>query len=157
MEFAISEAVLEQILRHPMYVRGAVQWAPKSSGLWYECRLPVDHPDPDIRLELRATVNAAYRRKFSFSLLLAGRHCIRRLDVGGSHENKHTDTKKWHHATHKHRWTDLCHGSWAYTPEGFGSAVSIREAFDLFCAECGIRFTGHWTDPPPIQGRLLGM
>ena len=157
MDLAISEAMVEEILRYPMRISAAVAWSPKSSNLWYECRLPVDHPNPDIRLELRATVNAKYPQKFSFSLLLAGTYCIRRLDVGSSHENKHTDGHKWQQATHKHKWTDLCHGSWAYTPSEIGNTVSIREAFDLFCAECGIRFTGHWADPPAPQGSLFGV
>lgn len=63
-----------------MRITATVQWSPKASNLWYECRLPVDHPSPD-----------------------------------------------------------------------------VKDAFDLFCAECGIVFAGHWTDLPPLQSNLPGV
>lgn len=55
---------------------------------------------------------------------------------------------------HKHKWTDNCHGTWAYTPnESMGQMM--EQAFISFCEECSIDFKGRWTEPPAQQKTLF--
>lgn len=148
----ITETRVEDLLRQPMTASGRVRWRQKRG--WWEATIPVSHPDPGVRLRLIITVNDRIRSKASVSLLLDGGYRIRGLDLGGSHENKHTDRNVWYHQVHKHKWTDACRGAWAYTPAEISNDVSLEQAFLLFCAECGIEFRGTWHDPPPVQTRI---
>jgi len=74
--------------------------------------------------------------------------------VNGSHTNKHTDTNKWKNKTHKHRWTDVCHESWAYTPTDVKTST-LKEAFNSFCKECNIDFKGEFRALPGRQMTLF--
>src|SRR5205823_2862628 len=87
---------------------------------------------------------------FSFSLILSNAYRIRGLDFNGSHKNRHTDATRWLAETHKHKWTDLCRDSFAYTPRDI-TAEHIEEVFRQFCAECNIEFTGRFASAPPRQ------
>lgn len=151
----VTEARVESVLRQPMTASGRVQWRRKAG--WWECSIAVRHPDPAVRLRLVITVNDRIRSKASVSLLLDGAYRVRGLDMAGSHENKHTDRNVWYHQVHKHKWTDACHGAWAYTPSEISDSMSLEQAFRLFCAECGIDFRGTWHEPPPRQVRMEGV
>lgn len=153
-EAPITEHELDQILSQAMEIVDDVIWQRKQNDSWFESTLKVNHPQRGISLEMRLSVNELDRGKYAFSLLLWGAHRIRGLDVAGSHKNNHTDNNRWNQELHKHRWTDICRGSWAYTPDEI-PAQSMEEAFRAFCNECGIVFNGRWMELPPQQMTLL--
>lgn len=153
-EAPITAHEIEQILSQPMEIIGDVGWQNKQNNSWYETTMKVSHPSKDISLEMRISVNEFDKKKYSFSLLLWGAHRIRALDAGGSHQNKHTDKNRWIQDLHKHKWTDQCHGAWAYSPDDI-LVRDIESAFRSFCDECGIRFNGRWHDPPRKQISLF--
>jgi len=145
----LTEAEVAEILLESMRIEGPVRWVQKSSDAWAEATLQVRHPRRDVGLSLKLTVNLLAARKFSFSLLLDSAHRIVGVDVGGGHENRHTDNNRWIDQPHEHRWTDACHGNWACAIDSF--PPTLREAFLAFCGRLGIEFAGVWSDPPPAQ------
>ncbi|HLA82390.1 MAG TPA: hypothetical protein VJP78_12360 [Thermoleophilia bacterium] len=145
----VTEAEVRAILSQDTSTDDPVEWWPKSDQAWVEARLHVRHPQPHVNLSLIATVNRLAAHKFSFVLLLNGAHRIVGYDANGSHINTHTDTNEWRMQTHEHRWTDACHGRWACAPPA--APPALREAFHSFCARHGVRFTGKWSDPRPMQ------
>jgi Pyruvate/2-oxoacid:ferredoxin oxidoreductase delta subunit len=153
-EAPITEHELDRILSQPMEIIDNVIWQRKPNNSWLEAVLKVKHPQRGVTLEIRLSVNDLDRGKYSFSLLLWGGHRIRGLDVNGSHRNTHTDRNRWNQELHKHKWTDICHGSWAYTPDDI-TIQTMEDAFRSFCKECGITFKGRWTDPPARQTTLF--
>jgi hypothetical protein len=142
----VTEAEVRAILAAPMRIRETVQWRRKSNQAWAEATLRVLHPRNDIDLTVKLTVNLLAPEKFTLSVLLNNAQRIYAIDVGGSHENRHTDQNRWVHETHEHRWTDACHGSWACSAGPF--PADLRSAFAKFCDRLGIKFTGRWSDPP---------
>lgn len=146
----ITEAEIASILQEKMECKASVNWITKSDHSWYEATLKVSHPRRDVLLELLITVNRREPIKYSVSLILWNNFRIRGMDVNGSHRNTHTDMNEWRHELHKHKWTDMCHASWACTPKDIDPS-SIRSAFETFCRECGIVFGGEWVDPPAVQ------
>lgn len=83
---------------------------------------------------------------------------LRRLDVNGSHKNRSPDREVWDERTHKHRWSEACRDTVAYTPgdipevpEANPCGDDYRGAFEAFCGEQHIILTGEyrWVDPPP--------
>jgi hypothetical protein len=78
---------------------------------------------------------------------------ISRFDAGGSHQNRHTNNERWLDQGHKHRWTDLCRDSFAYTPSDIDTS-SIASAFRSFCKEIGVEFEGKVEPLPPSQTAL---
>lgn len=149
LEAPITEHEIDQILRAPIKILDNVIWQKKQNNIWFESILKVIHPQRGIRLEMRLSVNDLDRNKYSFSLLW-DIHRIRGLDLGGSHKNNHTDNNRWNQELHKHKWTDTCRGSWAYTPQNF-PIQTIEESFKEFCRESGISFNGKWSNPPHSQ------
>lgn len=146
---AVTEAEVRAILTSELAVDGPVTWIHKSDDAWAEASLIVRQPRRDISLSLRLTLNLLARHKFSISLLLDGSHRIAGIDVGGGHENRHTDRNRWVNATHEHVWTDLCHGTWAVELNAFPD--DIRRAFPAFCNKFNVQFSGTWADPPAAQ------
>lgn len=115
----------------------------------------VDSP-VDAALRLNMAVSRRRPEKYTIAYL-RGDQMIRRLDVRGSHANPTSVSgDRWVSATHKHRWSDQHADQIAYTPPDV-STPSVLEpgehlrVFNEFCAECRIRFTGNWTDPPLHQ------
>ncbi|HWP29537.1 MAG TPA: hypothetical protein VNM50_08355 [Chloroflexota bacterium] len=143
----LNEAEVAAILAQPMRIAGTVQWTQKSHLAYLEAQLPAAHPRADARLSLRITVNARAREKYSVTLLLNGLR-IRGLDVGGSHENRHTDRNCWHGQPHEHRWTDRCHDAWACAVD---EPASLEAAVRDFCGRAGITFAATWRDLPGRQ------
>src|SRR3954470_24068793 len=109
----VSEAEVRALLVGPLEVGTSVSWKLKSNDSWAEAQLAVRQPLPGATLSVRLTVNLLAPSKYSIILLLNDAHRIRSLDVGGNHQNKHTDQNRWVHQTHEHQWTDACHGAWA--------------------------------------------
>ena len=138
----LTEAEIDALLAQPMEISGRVQWVQKSNDVWAEATLAVRHPRREVNLTVRMTVNLVASEKFALSLLLDNSQRIRGVDVRGNHENKHTDNNRWVQQTHEHRWTDLCHGTWAAEPEPFPGQP--EPPFAAFCGTVGIRFTGVW-------------
>jgi len=153
-EAPITEHELTQILSQPMEIVDDIVWQRKQNTSWFGAVLKVRHPQRGITLEMRLSVNEMDRGKYSFSILLWGCHRIRGIDINGSHKNSHTDNNRWIQELHKHKWTDICHGAWAYTPHDL-LAWTMKEDFRSFCDECGIYFKGRWTDLPPQQATLF--
>lgn len=145
----VTEAEVAEILSGAMRIEGPVRWVQKSSDVWAEATLHVRHPRREVALSLKLTVNLLATRKFSFSLLLDSAHRIVGVDVGGGHENRHTDNNRWVDEPHEHVWTDACHGGWARDVGSF--PPMLQEAFLAFCDRLGIEFAGAWSDPPPAQ------
>lgn len=145
-EAPITEREIDQILSETMEILDDVIWQRKQNNVWLESTLKVRHLQRQIKLELRLSVNDLDRDKCSFSLILWGSHRIRGLDVAGSHKNNHIDNNRWNQELHKHKWTDACRGSWAYTPQNF-PIQTMEESFREFCIECGITFNGNWSEP----------
>lgn len=143
----VTEAEVAAILVGPLVIDQAIRWSYKSDT-WAEASVPVDHPRRGVQLSLTITINLEVPTKFSFSLLINRGIRIIGLDGSGSHANTHTDRNKWVRQTHEHRWTDACHGSWAYSVT---YPADLESAFRDFCRRHGITFNGIWIDPPPVQ------
>jgi hypothetical protein len=55
---------------------------------------------------------------------------------------------------HKHRWRDLCHDRFAYTPVGI-TALDVQGQLEQFCAECGIACSARLGALPAVQKGLF--
>lgn len=145
-EAPITDAEIAQILSNPLIISESVTWARKNDDSWAEATVHVKHELRGIDLMVKLTANLKDRVKFSVSLLCNGTR-IAALDIRGNHANTHTDKNRWVRQTHIHRWTDVCHGSWAYSPDSPFSEDPARAFLD-FCQQFGIQFLGQWHDPP---------
>jgi len=147
----LTEIEVNKILSSPKDIIENIDWIP--SGSWHKCELNVGNK-LKVDLKLFINVNSRIPALYSLSLILSNCYRIAGLDVNGSHTNKHTDRNKWKNETHKHRWTDVCRDSWAYTATDIVT-LSIEEAFSTFCKECNINFRGNFRTLPPKQMTLF--
>jgi len=146
---ALTEREVEIIVAAPKTISKNVEWHSDQNESWLRCELPVES-SLKVNLKVYINVNAEDLSLHSFSLLLNNYYRIRGLDVNGSHRNTHIDSNRWQARTHKHRWTDVCRQSFAYTPnETFRN--EITENFRLFCEECNIDFRAEIKPLPPKQ------
>lgn len=146
----LTEAEADRIVQAMKRIRQDMQWYkahPNES--WLKCELEVEN-DLHVNLKLNLNWNVEIPSLFSFSLILSNAYPIRRLDLNKSHKNRHTDNALWQAETHKHKWTDRCQDSFAYTPSDI-SGNRIEEVFTQFCTECNIEFSGRFQPLPPKQ------
>ncbi len=129
-----------------------LKWQPKANIYWLGCELIVEN-QLKLTLHLHANANLFDRTKYSFALILSKNYRIASFEAGSSHANRHTDSNKWLGQPHKHRWTELCRDSFAYTPADI-DAQSVESAFNSFCREVGIDFRGSIEPLPATQVRL---
>ena len=147
----LSEAQSDIIIAAEKAISGRIDWVynPYHNQDWAKFEVTVEN---DLGLNLRLYGNARLLQpaKSSFSLILNGAFRVFSLDVNGSHTNKHTNKNEWKNETHKQRWTDVCRNSDAFTPEE-DIPEEPNAAFEEFCKECNIAFTGRISVLPNFQ------
>lgn len=143
----LTEQFADSIVAEKKEITQDIAWIRRPNKSWVVCNLPVKNPR-HLKLIMHLNVNCILE-KFT-CVLLYGEHRVRALDVNGSHENKHHNREVWRAKTHKHKWTDVCHDRFAYTPEDI-TGTTLEEVFVQFCAECNISFQGKFKNPPPKQ------
>ncbi len=153
-KFSITEKECSEILALRKRIKDDISWTQKPNKSWSTAKVTVENA-VRMKLEIRITVNNEESSKFSVIFLLNGTYRIWGLDVGGSHNNKCTDNKRWDCQIHKHCWNDACPGGHAYTPVDI-TGTTLREIFEQFCNECNIEFEGYF-NPLPIQKQLKGV
>ena len=149
---AVTEEEVARILQSPKAVSEDVKWQPKAHSLWVGCELTVEN-QLRLTLHIYANANLVDRAKYSFALILSRNYRIASFEAGSSHANRHTDDDRWLAAAHKHRWTELCRDSFAYTPTDIDER-SLESAFRSFCKEVAIDFRGQVEQVPPLQASL---
>lgn len=149
----LTDAEVQKILQIPKVVNEDVVWHLTPNQSWAKCELNVENK-LKTNLKLYLNWNCDEPSLFSFSLIQNNAYRIAGLDFNGSHKNQHTDDKVWKGETHKHRWTEKCRDSWAYTPENITNK-DIREVFKIFCKECNIEFKGKFSLLPSRQMQLF--
>jgi len=140
---------INKILQTPKVVKEDVRWSIDLSQAWAKCELDVKNK-LKVNLKLYLNWNTEEQSLFSFSLVLNNAYRIAGIDFNGSHRNRHTDDNFWTGKTHKHKWTEKCRDSWAYTPEEITSKRA-EDVFKAFCRECNIDFQGKFLEIPPKQ------
>lgn len=140
----------EYIVAAKKSINTNVEWAYHLREGYAKCQLTVSNT-LGMNLKVYGNVNMEEPTIFSFSLILSNAYRIRGLDVSGSHKNKHTDSDEWRGRTHKHKWSDRCRESFAYTPVEIIPSHDIAQAFKVFCNECSIDFVGEVKSLPPKQ------
>lgn len=146
----LTEQEVQRIIVANKRINGDVEWQYRPNEGYAKCQLPVVNTLA-VNLKMVANVNMEEQIIYSFSLILSNAYRIRGLDVSGSHKNKHTNNSEWRGTTHKHRWSDSCRESFAYTPEENILPQNIENAFRTFCKECNIDFEGRVKTLPPKQ------
>ena len=148
-KIGLTEAEVERIVLAPKSISKDVEWHFNQNESWAKCELNVEN---DLKVNLKAYINVNMEETSlqSFSLILSNAYCIRRLDVNGSHRNRHSDDNLWQITSHKHKWTDACRDSYAYTPDEV-VGKKVDDNFRLFCKECNIQFKGVVKPLPPKQ------
>ncbi len=146
----LTEQQAERIIATQKSVDGNVEWSYRAGNGYAKCQLNVENTLVT-NLKIYINVNMEEPTIFSFSLILNNAFPIRRLDVSGSHRNKHTDDNEWRGTTHKHKWSDFCRDAFAYTPVELFPSHDIAQAFKAFCNECNIDFVGEVRSLPPKQ------
>ncbi len=139
----------DRIIQVQKQISQDVQWRQDINESWVKCELEVENT-MKVNLKLHLNQNSYEPSLFSFSLILNNAYRIRGLDFNGSHKNRHMDDRQWHAETHKHKWTDRCRDSFAYTPTDITANI-LEEVFRQFCSECSIEFSGRFRSPPPRQ------
>lgn len=150
---ALTEKEAQRILQATKIIRENVVWQLDNNASWAKCSLNVENK-LRVNLKMYLNCNNEERSFFSFSLILSNAYCIKRLDVNGSHKNRHADKNLWQGETHKHEWTDICRDSYAYTPDDI-SGKDIEVIFRQFCNECKVDFQGEFGRVPPQQISLF--
>jgi hypothetical protein len=150
---ALTEQEVARILAARKVIREDLRWASKDHPDWVGCELNIES-QMKITLHLHASANLVDRSKYSFTLVMSRNFPIARFDAGGSHHNRHTNDEQWLAHSHKHRWTDTCRDSFAYSPSDI-DAGSIESAFRSFCLEIGVEFEGTFEPVPPSQAGLI--
>lgn len=146
---ALTEEQVAQILAASKSVTQDLEWGSKGGQFWAACKLEVEN-QLKVTLHIHANANLIDRSKYSFSLILSNSYRIASFDAGASHVNRHTDSGKWLGQPHKHRWTEVCRDSFAYTPSDIDEA-NIETAFRSFCTEIGVDFAGKFQAVPSTQ------
>lgn len=149
---AVTEQEVSRILSAPKVVPEDVKWEPKAHHHWVGCELTVEN-QLRLTLHIYANANLVDRSKYSFALILSRNYRIASFESGSSHANRHTDKEKWLGEAHKHRWTELCRDSFAYTPTDM-DARSLESAFRSFCREIEVDFRGQVEQLPAVQTNL---
>lgn len=149
---AITEQQVGRILAAPKTVIEDVHWEPKGHVHWVGCELAVEN-QVRITLHLHLNANLQDRTKYSFALIASRGHRIAGFDSGSSHVNRHSNNERWLGQAHKHRWTEVCRDSFAYTPADVDN-TSVESAFVSFCKETGIEFQGKFAPVPAVQSTL---
>lgn len=149
----LTDLEVEQVLQAPKIINEDVQWRLDPYQCWAKCELNVEN---ELKANLRLYMNWNLEEPslFSSSLVLNNAFRIAGIDFNGSHRNRHADNNLWRGETHKHKWTEKCRDSWAYTPEDI-FRKEIQEVFKIFCKECNIKFKGKFLSLPPKQERLF--
>jgi uncharacterized protein DUF6978 len=146
---ALTDQQITTILAAPKTVNEDLKWRTRPNASWAGCTLAVEN-DLKMTVQLNANVNLVDRSKYSFALIVSGSYRVAGFDAGGSHVNRHTDNNKWVSASHKHRWTERCRDSFAYTPADIDES-SVETAFRSFCNEVGVEFHGSVDSVPVTQ------
>lgn len=149
---AVTEQEVARILQVPRVVSEDVKWQPKAHPQWVGCELTVEN-QLRLALHIYANANLIDRTKYSFALILSRNYRIQSFESGSSHKNRHTNEGKWLGEAHKHRWTELCRDSYAYTPTDI-NVESLESAFRSFCKEIGVEFRGDVENLPAVQTNL---
>jgi hypothetical protein len=149
---AVTEQEVDRILQAPKIVTADVEWQPKAHRHWVGCELTVES-QLKLTLHIYANANLKDRSKYSFALILSRNYRIASFESGSSHANRHTNGEKWLGEDHKHRWTELCRDSFAYTPTDM-ETQSVDSAFRSFCNEIGVDFRGQVEQLPAVQTNL---
>jgi hypothetical protein len=149
---ALTEDQVSRILGAPKVIKEDLRWTSKDHPEWVGCELNVEN-QLKVTLHIYANANLVDRSKYSFTLVMSRNYPIARLDAGGSHQNRHTDDGRWFGEAHKHRWTDRCRDSFAYTPTDIDTGT-LESAFGSFCREIGVEFQGQVEPLPPSQTAL---
>lgn len=146
----LTNSEVDRILKAEKAVGQDVRWEiDPDKRPWAKCELIVTS-ELGLNLKLYLNWNVEEPSIFSYSLVLNNAYRIAGLDFNGSHRNKHMDRDVWQVRTHKHRWTEKCRNSWAYTPKDIATG-DPSEVFNLFCKECNISFSGSFFSLPPVQ------
>lgn len=149
---ALTEQQVARILAAPKAVKEDVKWEAKGHLYWVACELLVEN-QLKVTLHLHINANLVDREKYSFALIASHAYRVAGFDAGGSHVNRHTDENQWRGQSHKHRWTDVCRDSFAYTPSDIDTR-SLEAAFRSFCKEVGVGFQGKFERWPAVQNTL---
>lgn len=150
---ALTEEQARRILESPKAASEDVRWVPRGTSCWVGCRLNVEN-QLKVTLHIHANANLIDRAKYSFSLILSNSYRIASFDAGASHINRHSDSNRWLGQPHKHRWTENCRDSFAYTPTDIDHST-LESAFRSFCREIGVDFTGT-VEPLPATQQSMG-
>jgi hypothetical protein len=150
---ALTEALAQEILQAQKIVDEDMIWQTDLETNYFKATA-VARVGLRIPLKVHMNANKSDPTKISVTLVVSGAYPIFRLDVNGSHQNRHTDAGRWHRQTHKHRWTDNCRDAFAYTP------IEVipndpEGVFREFCAEANIEFRGHVGNFPAAQLELI--
>lgn len=146
---ALTNEQVARILEAQKALREDLRWNPKGGDRWVASKLDVEN-QMKVTLHIHANANLVDRSKYSFSLILSSSYRIASFDAGSSHVNRHTDSSRWLGQAHKHRWTELCRDSFAYTPTDIDQ-ITLESAFRSFCKEIGVDFQGNVEALPAIQ------
>ena len=149
----LANLEVNKILQAPKVVKEDIRWRTDPSQAWAKCELGVKNK-LKANLKLYLNWNTEEQSLFSFSLVLNNAYRIAGIDFNGSHRNRHTDNNLWITKTHKHKWTEECRNSWAYTPEDI-TGKKAEDVFQTFCRECNIDFQGRFFGLPPRQELLF--
>lgn len=143
---ALTEAFAADIVARPKRIDEDIRWY-SDPDLNYFKAVATAQTEARILLKVHLNVNRTDRRKISVTLVASRAYPILRLDVNGSHQNRHTDDARWHQETHKHRWTDACRDALAYTPPE-QIPDDPEGVFREFCMEANIDFRGNFGNFP---------
>ncbi len=146
---ALTDDQIARILSAPKTVRENINWRPRGNVAWVGCEVQVENP-LKVTLHIYVNANLLDRRKYGFALILSRNYRIASFESNGSHDNRHTNNEKWRSQPHKHRWTEVCRDSFAYTPKDIDTS-SLESAFRSFCMEIGVDFGGTIEPLPATQ------
>jgi hypothetical protein len=134
-------------------IDGTYLWHSSANKSWVKIDIPVEN-NKSASLRVVITASQIISDRYSIALLLNNAARIRGLDINGSHSNRHTNKEKWLGQSHYHRWTDLCHDRFAYSPTA-DVGKSIQDSLEYFCKEFGIQCSVRLADLPPTQMELV--
>lgn len=150
----IREAFVDDLLQTGgLSIEGIHSWQSSPNKSWLRIQIPVENSSGK-SLRIIITANQEYTDFYSISLLLNNAIRVRGLDVNGSHSNKHTNREKWLGQSHFHRWSDMCHDRFGYSPSG-PVGNSIQESLEYFCQEFHIECAAVIAELPPHQSEML--
>jgi len=149
---ALTDDQVAKVLAAPKTVTDSIKWQAKGHVDWVACEAGVENA-LRLTLHIHANANLVDRKKFAFSLVLSRNYRVASFESCSSHRNRHTNDQRWLGQPHKHRWTELCRDSFAYTPTDIDTR-SVETAFRSFCKEIGVDFLGNVEQVPATQTAL---